>query len=102
VVERAVELLALGAAYPQPAGIVHLAGLAGRRFGAGADGGVLELKSGCSGDHGHGNVSSAIMPPSITRAGLASASGRQEVCGTSLEPRRECQGSLRRQPLSDR
>ena len=44
-VERAVELLALGAVFPEPAGVVHDAGLALLRRGAGADLGVLVLQA---------------------------------------------------------
>src|ERR1700730_5900544 len=42
-VERAVELLALGAVLIEPAGVVHDAGLTGEGHGAGADLGVRDL-----------------------------------------------------------
>src|ERR1700730_18426863 len=42
-VERAVELLALGAVFVEPAGVVHDADLAGEGHGAGADLGVRDL-----------------------------------------------------------
>src|SRR5215510_16301026 len=54
-VERAVELLALGAALIEPAGVVHDASLAGPRRGAGADLGVDDLQSGGRG-HGLSNL----------------------------------------------
>src|SRR5215813_65811 len=50
-VERAVELLALGAVLVEPAGVMHDASLTGPRGGAGADLGVDGLQSG---GRGHG------------------------------------------------
>src|ERR1022692_2509921 len=49
---RAIELGALGAVRPEPAGVVHHAGPAGG-LGAGAGKGVLVLESARGGRHGH-------------------------------------------------